>query len=90
MIADRINQQIVRPKPVRQIAGAGSPFMTIDEAADYLRCKPQRIYDLVYSGRLGRHKDSGRVLIRRSELELYVTGVEQTRQGARRTIGATY
>ena len=52
-----------------------SPYWTVNEAADYLRCSRQRIYDLLSSGRLRRYKDGSRVLIRREELDAYVAGV---------------
>lgn len=47
-----------------------SPYMAIREAADYLRCEPQHIYDLRSSGRLTRH---GR-LCSRAEIEAMVAG----------------
>jgi excisionase family DNA binding protein len=51
---------------------AVSPFMTVPEAAEFLRCSRQRIYDLLSARRLTRHKDGRRPLILRSELEQYV------------------
>jgi excisionase family DNA binding protein len=54
---------------------ARSPYMNVEEAADYLRCKPQRIYDLLSSGRLTRHKDGSRTLVGREELERYLRGL---------------
>lgn len=49
-----------------------SPFLTIPETADYLRCSRQRIDDLLSQRRLTRHKEGSRTLIARRELELYV------------------
>jgi excisionase family DNA binding protein len=49
-----------------------SPYMTIDETAVYLRCRRQRIYDLLSQRRLSRIKDGGRTLISRAELEEYL------------------
>jgi excisionase family DNA binding protein len=49
-----------------------SPFMTVAEAAEYLRCKRQRVDDLLSSGRLTRHKDGSRTLISRREVEDHV------------------
>jgi excisionase family DNA binding protein len=43
-------------------------FLTVDEAADLLRAKPQRVYDLCSAGVLRRFKDGARTLISRSEL----------------------
>lgn len=57
-----------------QATGAPSPYMTIREAADFLRAKPQRVYDLLSSRRLSRVKDGSRTLIARVELEAYLSG----------------
>jgi excisionase family DNA binding protein len=46
-----------------------SPYMTIPEAADYLRCKRQRIDDLLSQRRLTRIKDGSRTLVERAEIE---------------------
>ena len=46
--------------------------MTVDEAADYLRCKPQRIYDLVHVDQLVPLRDGRRLLFRRRELDGYL------------------
>lgn len=51
-----------------------SPWLTVPEAAELLRCKPQRIYDLRSSGRLSRDGDGDRALVRRDELERYIAG----------------
>jgi excisionase family DNA binding protein len=49
-------------------------WLTMEEAAEYLRCKPQRIYDLRSSGRLSRTGDGSRVLVDRVELDEYLSG----------------
>jgi excisionase family DNA binding protein len=46
------------------------PYMTVPEAADCLRCKPKRIYDLTSQGRLPYLKEGSRKLIRRSDLDV--------------------
>lgn len=51
---------------------AASPYMTIPEAATFLRCKRQRVDDLLSSGRLTRHKDGGRTLVSRLEIQSYL------------------
>jgi excisionase family DNA binding protein len=51
---------------------SGKPYLTVSEAAEYLRAKPQRVYDLLSSRRLTRHKDGARVLVSRSELDAYL------------------
>lgn len=55
-----------------QPAPETSLFLSVREAADLIRAKPQRIYDLVSSGRLARHKEGTRVLVRRADLEALV------------------
>lgn len=45
-----------------------SPFVTPDEAAELLRCRRRRIYELVGDGRLKRHGDGRRLLLRRDEV----------------------
>jgi excisionase family DNA binding protein len=56
-----------------------SPYLSVAEAADYLRAKPQRIYDLLSSRRLTRFKDGSRVLLLREELDSYVGEVARGR-----------
>jgi len=52
-----------------------SEYLTVAEAAAYLRAKPQRVYDLLSSSRLTRFKDGSRVLVARAELDAYLRGV---------------
>lgn len=49
-----------------------SPFLTIAEAAEYARCKRQRIDDLLSARRLTRYKDGRRTLISRAELDAHL------------------
>jgi len=49
-----------------------SPYMTVVEAASYLRCSRQRVYDLLSAGRLERRKDGARTLVSRAEIERYL------------------
>jgi excisionase family DNA binding protein len=49
-----------------------SPFLTIREAAELLRCPRQRVDDLLSARRLERVKDGARTLIRRSDLDAYL------------------
>lgn len=49
-----------------------SPYASVDEAAAFLRCKPQRIYELRTSGRLTRYTDGGRALVLWRELQALV------------------
>ena len=47
-------------------------ILTVEEAAEYLRCKPKRIYDLTSQRRLAFVKDGSRTLIRRDALDQYL------------------
>jgi excisionase family DNA binding protein len=49
-----------------------SPYMTIPEAAEYLRCARQRVDDLLSQRRLSRFKDGARTLVLRREVEDYL------------------
>ncbi len=48
----------------RQVA---SPYLTVAEAAAYLRCSRQRVYDLLCAHRLNRYRDGRRVLVARAD-----------------------
>jgi hypothetical protein len=50
-----------------ETGGAGE-WLTVPEAAAFLRCEPQRIYTLRSTGRLPRHVEGGRALVARSDL----------------------
>jgi excisionase family DNA binding protein len=53
-------------------AAPSSPYMTISEAAAFLRCSRQRVDDLLSQGRLHRFKDGARTLVKRDEIAAYV------------------
>lgn len=59
-----------------------SPYLTVAEAADYLRCSRERVHALLTQRRLSRHKDGGRTLILRTELESYVRSATDLRRAA--------
>jgi excisionase family DNA binding protein len=50
------------------------PWMTVDDAATYLGCERQRIYNLVSQRRLRHSKDGSRTLFRRQWLDDYMAG----------------
>ena len=77
-LAHRLADELA-PRIADELERRAAPFLTVDEAAEYLRCDRQRIYDLCSSNRLGRHKDGSRVLVRRLELEQYVNANEARR-----------
>jgi excisionase family DNA binding protein len=58
---------------------ASSPYLTIPEAADLLRCSRGRIDNLLSARRLSRVKEGGRTLLLRAEVEAYPR-VEEARR----------
>ena len=58
-------------------ANPPSPYVTAEEAAQFLRCKPKRIYDLRSSGRLSRFNEGGRALVLREELKRLVVDEDE-------------
>ena len=50
------------------------PWMTVDQAAVYLACGRQRVYNLVSQRRLRHVKDGSRVLFRRQWLDDILEG----------------
>jgi excisionase family DNA binding protein len=64
------------------LAGA-TPFLTVQETAEYLRCSRQRVYDLLSAGRLPRVKEGARTLIRRSDIDTYLQDRPRARQRKR-------
>jgi excisionase family DNA binding protein len=53
-------------------ASAPSPYLNVDQAAEYLACKPKRIYNLCSQGRIPFRKDGSRTLLRREDLDAYL------------------
>lgn len=51
-----------------------SPWLNVGEAAERLRCRRDRIYDLIAVGKLTPRRDGRRVLLHRDELDQYVEG----------------
>ena len=49
-----------------------SPFWTVRESADYLRCSVNEIYRRLAEKQIRRFVDGGRILILRSEIEASV------------------
>ncbi|HET7572128.1 MAG TPA: helix-turn-helix domain-containing protein [Gaiellaceae bacterium] len=71
-VAERAAELVV--EQLRAERGDVSELLTIREAAAWLRCKPQRIYDLRSSGRVTALSDGRRALVRRAELEALLGG----------------
>lgn len=62
----------VRRQVAAAVRDALSPYLTVEEAAEYLRCKRGRIDKLTSMGALRKYKEGGRVLLRRDELDAFV------------------
>ncbi len=76
----------VKQQLTAEATSTRSPYMSVPEASNYMRCKPQRVYDLLTAGHLDRYKDGVRVLIRRDQIEIYLNALEHTRAGARQAM----
>jgi excisionase family DNA binding protein len=68
MIAASAAEIVIADMAVRE----ASPYLTVEEAAEYLRCKPKRIYDLTSQRRLPHVKDGSRTLLRRADLDAHL------------------
>ena len=66
--------QLLAERGETATAPTSSRWLSIGEAADYLRCSKQHVYDLRSSGRLSRHGDGGRALVDRDELDQLIKG----------------
>lgn len=55
-------------------APAVSPWLNVAEAAERLRCRKDRIYDLIALGKLHPRRDGRRVLLHRDDLDAYIEG----------------
>ncbi|HEU4973586.1 MAG TPA: excisionase family DNA-binding protein [Baekduia sp.] len=53
-------------------AAAGSPWMSAEQAADYIAAPVSRIRKLTMTGELPHHRDGRRVLYHRDELDRFV------------------
>ena len=73
IVLDRLEVQLAE-------VGAGSPYLTIREAAEFLRCSRQRVDDLLSQRRLSRVKDGRRTLVLRAEIEAYLAARQLPRR----------
>jgi excisionase family DNA binding protein len=68
MIADRVAEIVTHRLGAAQ-GTTVARWLTVEQAAEYIGARPQRIYDLRSSGRLRRTSDGGRALVDRHELD---------------------
>lgn len=71
-VAERVLARLGNFADSRTPETAASPYMTVPEAAEYLRSRRHRVDDLLSQRRLTRFKDGTRTLVSRAELEAYV------------------
>jgi excisionase family DNA binding protein len=67
-VAHRV-AELLAAQPAVGSGTATSPWLDVDEAARYLRCSRQRVYDLVSEGRVRVAKEGRRSLFRREWLD---------------------
>jgi excisionase family DNA binding protein len=75
---ERLAERVADLLEERARPGADDPavdLLSVREAAEMLRCKPQRVYDLRSAGRLPRTAEGGRAVVRRSDLERLIAEV---------------
>jgi excisionase family DNA binding protein len=67
-----VTEAVERRLGEREENGRRSPYLTIPEAAELLRCSRQRVDDLLSQRRLRRYKDGARTLVLRAEIEAHL------------------
>lgn len=77
-IVERVTERVLASLPDHD-PYPPSPYMSVPEAASYLRCSRQRIDDLLSQRRLTRVKDGSRTLVHRDEIEAHLM-TEEKRQ----------
>ena len=60
------------PEQLQPAENGHSPYLTVPEAAEFLRARRHWVDDLLSRGTLTRHKDGSRTRILRAELEAYM------------------
>jgi excisionase family DNA binding protein len=70
-LSDEQLDEIAR-RAVGLLPATDDSWLTVVEAAEYLRCPTSRIYSLSRHGRIPHVKDGSRTLLRRSELDVWL------------------
>ena len=75
-IVEQVAERVLTVLAAQERSGGSSqlasPYLTVTEAAVFLRCKRQRIYDLLSARTLTRIKDGSRTLVSRAEIERHL------------------
>jgi excisionase family DNA binding protein len=67
-----VDERVQERLSIQDGHGPAPPWLSVLEAAELLRCKRQRVDDLLSQGRLARYKDGSRTLLRRAEVDAYI------------------
>lgn len=68
-LVEEIKRQVIQE--LREAGEVLSPYLTTDEAAVYLRCSRERIWQLVSQKQFTVYKDGKKTLLARDEVEAY-------------------
>jgi excisionase family DNA binding protein len=71
-LTDAQLDEIARRAAALVPAPAVSPWLTSEQAADYLACSRDRVHDLCQLGKLHPRRDGRRLLFRASDLDDYL------------------
>lgn len=52
------------------------PYLTVDQAAEYLACPKSRVYELKKQGRIAHYRDGTRLLFTREDLDAALDRIE--------------
>ena len=63
---------LVAERLAERMEARRSPWLSATEAADYLRCSLSRLRKLTMLGEVPSHRDGGRALYRRDELDAFI------------------
>ena len=78
-VAERVAQLLEEGVTPHRRYGAEPELLSVSEAAELLRCKPRRVYDLRSAGRLPRTNEGGRAVVRRADLDRLVEELQWLR-----------
>jgi excisionase family DNA binding protein len=71
-IAQRAAELLTDGAAMSPVGDTADGYLDVAGAADFLACKPARIYALVSAKRIPHHRDGSRLLFDRAELRAYV------------------
>ena len=72
LMVERLAERVMEKVALAYGSVTSEPYLTVKQAAAYLGCEPQRIYDLNSQERLETVKDGSRLLTRRSWIDHYL------------------